>query len=68
MCKALCYQSLNPILYESPKDGYPYIKQSMACNAIDNGQCKNYEECQLLKDAPDSIAYNYYLLCVEKLK
>lgn len=68
MCEALCYQSLNPVLYISPSEGQPYKKQSMACTAIENGKCKNHNECQLLTDAPDSVPYNDYLLCSSKLK
>lgn len=68
MCTALKYNSLNPVMYESHAEDEDYIKQKMVCEAIVKGTCKNPEECQLLKDAPERFRYKDWNLVDKKLK
>lgn len=57
MCKALGYNSLNPVLYTSDND-IDYTKQHMVCNACETGKCNIAESCQLLLDAPYTLDKN----------
>lgn len=61
MCKALNYNSLNPVAYKS-EDGLIYNKDCMVCNAITQGVCKNSTECSLFKKAPDEMENTWELM------
>ena len=67
MCIALGYNSLNPVLYESPEENIDYQKKQMSCNAILSGKCKNPESCKLFQDAPEFISYKSFELYDKKL-
>ena len=67
MCTALHYNSLNPVLYQSEEEKVDYQKVRMACHAIETGVCTCPEQCQLLLDAPEQVAYNSFELLEKKI-
>ena len=67
MCKALGYNSLNPVAYVSYGDDMNFVKKEMVCQEIANGKCKQPENCQLLKDAPEMLSNKNHLLSEKRL-
>lgn len=67
MCVALGYNSLNPVMYESNNENEDFEKRHMVCAAIGDGKCQCYNECKLLKDAPERIPYKSFELYSKKL-